>query len=937
MKAIHLKTNHLVTPLGIDGGSLFLSWQCNEGLHQTAYEIVIKGNNETIWESGKNPGSVMHVNTPNNLPELSQSRLRGSWQVRLWDENDKAGDWSVAFFETGLHPEDWRGVFVNPETDSAPTSCSGDYEDAINQFAYAAWQQRQSEKSAPAGIDPSKLAAMKASAAGLDPAKLAAMKVSAAGLDPAKLAAMKSAMGSADTAAGKSAPESYQLHRPASYLRKNFCVKGKVSDNARLYITAKGLYVAWINGKRVGDMVLAPGSFTGNRHLGAQTYDISSLLFEGENEILIALGDGWQRSTSGVDGDRNLFGDTISVLFQLEMDGDVICFSDDRMMATQFGPIRQNDLQQGEVYDARLEEVQNHTSLWHGVITENVSLPIEGMNTLPIREHETFPAVLLHTPNGETVLDFGQNIAGYIEINIAAHDGQRILLSCGETLDENGNFTQENFQDRKRHKEGGTAQVLELICREGENHWKPSFTIMGFRYARVETDLPITGAEFTAHAVYSDMAVTGNFTCGNTYVNQLVCNSVWSQKGNFCDIPTDCPTRERAGWTGDMGVFIETGLTLMDCYPVAAKWLSECRLNQYPDGRMANIAPPNSRPGFMTPMLCMSAGWGDASILVPYALYQRTGDLRILSDNYDMMTRWYAFLLGRAQQTTPEQQAGDYAQYTVLSGMDYGEWCEPGVTPMQAMANPRKSVGTAYLAYSGRLLAEIADILGKTEDAAAYRDTSEKAVKAYRTAFTQDGVITSDRQCEYVRPIAFGLLSESENQAAADTLNQMVTDNGYHLNTGFLSTPFLCYVLADYGHADTAYRLLLQEDAPGWLYEVKKGATTVWETWTGIDESGVPHDSLNHYSYGAICGWLFGGVCGIQLKGDRLTIAPTPDPSLGHAEASYDSPVGHIESSWHYDESGTVHYEFVIPSNVTANVQLPDERELVLEAGRHRF
>jgi len=385
-----------------------------------------------------------------------------------------------------------------------------------------------------------------------------------------------------------------------------------------------------------------------------------------------------------------------------------------------------------------------------------------------------------------------------------------------------------------------------------------------------------------------------------------------------------------------MGVFIETGLTLMDCYPVVAKWLKECRLNQYPDGRMANIAPPNSRPGYMTPMLCMSAGWGDAAILVPYALYKRTGDRRILADNYEMMQRWYAFLLGRAQQTTEEQQSGEYAKYTVLNGLDYGEWCEPGVTPMQAMANPRKSVGTAYLAYSGRLLAEIAAVLGRQEEAESYRATADKAVKAYRAAFTEDGVIHSDRQCEYVRAIAFALLGEEESRTAAATLNQMVVDNSCHLNTGFLSTPFLCGVLAQYGYIDTAYRLLLQPEAPGWLYEVNKGANTVWETWTGIDAEGKPHESLNHYSYGAICGWLFGGVCGIHFADGQLTIAPIPHKALGYAKAVYDSPAGRIESGWRY-EGDTVAYEFTIPTNITAHIHLPDGRTRMLSAGTHRL
>lgn len=868
MQAIHMKTNHLTAPRGIDAGPLFLSWQCSGGVYQTAYEIELDADGETVWQSGKVSSDSMHA----EAPAVNGSRVRGRWRVRLWDENNVPGAWNEAVFETGLSRSDWQGVWACPETEDE--DISGD--DAINAFARPNWERKQAEQEV----------------------------------------------------SGKGAARPYQPHRPASYLRRVFTAP---AGSARLYITAMGLYAAWLNGVRVGDMVLAPGSFTGDKHLGVQTYDVTGLMRAGENELLIALGDGWHRSTSGVDGCRNLFGDTLGVLFQLEVDGRAVCVSDGAMQATQKGPIRQNDLQQGEVYDARLE---GELTGWHSVKTAANTLLLTGMNTVPIREQEAFPGRLFTAPNGETVVDFGQNLAGYVEMTLTAHAGQKVKLTCGETLDENGNFTQENFQDRARHSEGGTAQLLELICKEGANHFKPSFTIMGFRYAKVETDADLSGAVFTAHAVYSDMAVTGEFTCGSSAVNQLVQNSIWSQKGNFCDIPTDCPTRERAGWTGDMGVFIDTGLTLMDCYPVVEKWLEECRLNQYPDGRMANIAPPNGRPSFMTPMLCMSAGWGDAAILVPFALYRRTGDRKILADNYEMMQKWYAFLLGRAQQTTDEQQTGEYAKYTVLNGLDYGEWCEPGVTPQQAMMNPRKSVGTAYLAYSGRVLAQVADALGKAEDAARYRDIADKAKKAYRAAFTENGAIHSDRQCEYVRAIQFALLDEGESQAAADALNALVAQNGCHLNTGFLSTPFLCGVLARYGHVDTAYRLLLQPDAPGWLYAVSKGATTVWETWTGIDDAGCPHDSLNHYSYGAICGWLFGGVCGIRLAGGALTIAPTPHKSLGHAKAVYRSPVGTIESGWRYD-GDTVVYTFTIPANMTANATLPDGRKLLLQPGTH--
>ena len=869
MQAIGLKTNHLIRPLGMDSGTLFLSWQCIEGVRQTAYEIEVTAGAETLWKSGKVSGSAMHAETPVAVP----ARTQGQWRIRLWDENDQPGTWNETVFETGLSAADWQGAWVCPETEEPEIDCT----DAINAFAKPNWERKQ--------------------------------------------AALE--------AAGKGTARPYQPHRPASYLRKAFTAPA--GQSKRLYITARGLYVAWLNGRRVGDMVLAPGSFTANKHLGAQTYDVTDLVQEGENELLLALGDGWYRSTTGVGGDRNLFGSEVAVLFQLEVDGRAVCVSDSSMEATQCGPIRQNDMQQGEVYDARLEGA---LSGWHGVKTEPNTLPVTGMNTVPIREQETFNGKMIRTPGGENVLDFGQNLAGYVEMKLTAHAGQRIRLLCGEALDENGNFTQENFQDRNRHQEGGTAQLLELVCKEGVNHYKPSFTIMGFRYAKVETGIDLSGAEFTAHAVYSEMPVTGSFECSNADVNQLVKNSVWSQKGNFCDIPTDCPTRERAGWTGDMGVFIETGLTLMDCYPVVEKWLAECRLNQYPDGRMANIAPPNGVPGFMTPMLCMSAGWGDAAILVPYALYKRTGDRRILADNYEMMQKWYGFLLGRAQQTTEEQCSGAYAKYTVLNGLDYGEWCEPGISPMQAMQSPCKSVGTAYLAYSGRLLAEIAKVLGKAEDAARYRDTAEKATLAYRDFFVKDGKITGNRQCEYVRPIEFGLLTVECARESAAELNRLVVENGYHLNTGFLSTPFLCGVLARYGYGDTAYRLLLQDTAPGWLYEVRKGATTVWETWLGVDAEGKPHDSLNHYSYGAICGWLFGGVCGIHLEEEALTIAPTPNPALQWAKAGYDSPCGRIESSWQY-EGDKVRYTITVPCNLVAQVILPDGRNLTLQPGTH--
>lgn len=721
--------------------------------------------------------------------------------------------------------------------------------------------------------------------------------------------------------------------QPASYLRKKFMVEG--TGVGRLYITCHGLYVAYLNGNRVGNFILAPGSGTYNKKLPYQTYDVSNLVKEGENELLVVLGDGWYRGCTGVDGDLNLFGSDISLFCQLEVDKKVLCISDESWQASKQGPIGENDMQQGETYDARKEEITD----WHEVKIEDFGTDnLACSNSVPIIEQESFKGEIIKTPNGEKVIDFGQNLAGYVEFKVIASVGDKITLWHGEALDENGNFTNENFQPGKRHKQGGIQQKITYICKEGLNHYKPSFTIMGYQYVKVETNISLEDAEFMSHGVYSEMEVTGKFTSSNEELNKLVKNSLWSQKSNFCDIPTDCPTRERAGWTGDAAIFVDTGLYLMDSYSVFRKWLGECRLIQKEDGRVVTIAPPNGREGKFSNMLYSSVGWGDASIIVPYTLYKRYGDSSILEENYEMMKRWYSFLEKRAKKRNPKNlfKKNPYRDYTIDTGFDFGEWCEPGVETAQGVMGSGKSVATAYLAYSGKLLSEIADILGKEEEAKHYSHVSKNAKAAYRHVFTKDGKIISKRQCEYVRPLAFGLLDGKEAVQAAKDLNDLVVEMDYHLNTGFLSTQYLCQVLADYGYLETAYRLLLQDTYPSWLYAVKKGASTIWETWDGIKEDGSVKESLNHYVYGVISGWLFKGVCGIQIEKEEVTIRPKPFPLLKYAKAEYDSPMGKIISGWSYEEDKII-YEFDIPANVVAKIELPDGTRKKLITGHHRM
>lgn len=842
MRAIHLKTEHMVNPLGIDVSRPVLSWNCCGGIRQTAYEVIAFRDGEAVWHTGKVPSSQMSV----RYGAETAPRQAVTWQVRLWDEQDIPGEWSNASFEIGLTNGSWKALWIDPEL-----------------------------------------------------------------------------------------PHEEAQRQPSSVLRKRFLAPE--TKRGRLYITCHGLYEARLNGKRVGDFVLAPGADDYRVRLQYQTYDVTELLNPGENELSITLGDGWYRGNNGVDGLYNYYGSDLALLCQLEADGKVTLCSDGSWEASQSGPIRLNDMEKGEAYDARMETITD----WHSVTVKDFGLDtLVCSNSVPILEQERFLGKLLTTPNGETVIDFGQNLAGYTELRLHAKAGQRITLWHGETLDENGNFTQSNFDPGERNKNGGIPQRLDYICKDGLNVYKPSFTIFGFRYAKIETDADLTDAVFTAIAVYSEMPQTGFFSCGNADVNRLFRNSLWSMRSNFCDIPTDCPTRERAGWTGDAAAFAPTGVYLADCYPILRKWLAECRLAQREDGLVANIAPVNNSGSYISNMLQGSSGWGDACVLVPWALYEAYGDKSILEENYEMMVSWLRFVENRAKKTRIQNQRNPYKKYLVDEGFHFGEWLEPDVSSMDTMKKNMMfgapEVATAYYYKSAGLVARIADILGKTEDSRKYRDIAEGARNAYRYTCTQNGVIASKRQAEYVRPIAFGLLDEAESQAAADQLAKMVSDNSYHLNTGFLATPFLCRVLSDYGHTDTAYRLLLRDTAPSWLYPVKHGATTIWESWDGVREDGTVHDSLNHYSYGAISGWLMGDVCGIRLSESKLTIAPKPSKALGYAQARWDSPLGTIESKWHYEQDQVV-FEVAIPANVTAKICLPDGTLFPAETGIHTY
>ena len=725
-----------------------------------------------------------------------------------------------------------------------------------------------------------------------------------------------------------------EQNQPASYLVGTFALDK--TGKSRAYVSAHGVYSLYINGKRVLGNVLTPGTSEYWYRMPYHTFDVSDYLQIGENTIEVILGDGWYRGCNGNTGTRNVFGSDIALLLQLEVDKKVVLITDESWKAAQDGPVYFNDIQLGEKVDAR-----NKIKSFHGVKLEDFGYEnLMCMNTLPVCERERFQPKLIITPKGEMVLDFGQNMAGYVSFKLNAKAGQVIRMTHGEYLDSDGNFTDQNLDTVGRKKP--LHQVIEYICDDGWNEYTPTMCIFGFRMVKVETDILITGDEFTAHAVYSDMELQAAFACDNPLVTQFFQNVIWSQKSNFVDIPTDCPHRERSGWTGDAGVFVGTGLMLMDSYPVFAKWLGECRVSQYPDGKIPGINPRRQpKPSFMDQVYDGSTAWGDACIIIPYTMYRDRGDKRILERNYPMMRRWMDYCEKKAKKHRLRNIfcRNPYKDYIIDTGIHYGEWLEAGISMEESMKNiifnGVPDIATAYFAYSSRMMARIADILGKSEDAGHYAELYKNANSAYHWLELRDGRIHSERQCRYVRPLQLGLLSEEEAKQAAKDLNDLVVKNDYHLNTGFLTTGSLCRVLADYGYIDTAYRVLLQEDTPGWLYAVKNGATTVWESWEGCNGStGV--SSLNHYSKGAVASWLIEGICGIRIDGHCISIKPQVCPLMQYAKASYTAPVGTVRSQWRYIGE-KVEYTISIPANTKAVFVLPDDTEIALQVGENTF
>ncbi|MCR2792736.1 glycoside hydrolase family 78 protein [Microbacterium sp. zg.Y625] len=724
---------------------------------------------------------------------------------------------------------------------------------------------------------------------------------------------------------------------PVDCFRRRFRTE-KVVSRARLYITACGVYDAHLNGRRVGDVELAPGSTDYRKRLQYQAYDVTSLLAE-SNTLDVRLADGWYRGSIGAFGPTNVFGRATKFLAQLEVtydDGTTeSILSGDSFQWSNDGPLRFADLKDGEICDG------NRTPAYGGRarVTKPAIVPTASDN-VTARTKERFTAALLTTPSGARVLDFGQNIAGFVEFAVTARRGQRIRLRMGEMLDESGEFTQGNFQLHKPVKEFGRAtevllmtgktnlvrgtmqptpkQQVDYLCADGLNRYRTSFAVFGFRYALIETDVEFDPTDFAAVAVYSDMEQTGEFECSNPDVNKLLDNTRWSMKGNFLDVPTDCPTRERLGWTGDAQVFFDTAAYLMDVTGFYRKWLRDLHDAQQKSGKVSAVVPYNG-VAMMYDATGGSVGWADAAVLVPYRYWKRYGDVDLLRDFYPMMRDYAEYMISRTGHKNRKAAAANpFNNFVYEKGMHLGEWLEPEEFRDAVTGTSRPSrteEATAYLHYTMRHLAEISGVLGESTDAARYLRYADGAKRAYNHLFVQGRPIDTDRQAKLVRPLALELLDAEVIDAVGERLVKAVENRDYRVGTGFLSTPFVLPVLTAIGRSDVAYRMLENEQAPSWLAEVKAGATTIWEDWEG-------KESHNHYSPGSVSQWLFDTVAGIRVDGEnRFVIAPTPGGTLTHAGAVYTSQYGRVECAWEM-HGGELRVRVVIPANTTAELRL---------------
>ena len=721
---------------------------------------------------------------------------------------------------------------------------------------------------------------------------------------------------------------------PCPMFRKQFSANKRIVS-ATAYITAHGLYEAQINGHRVGDAYLTPGWTSYNHRLQYQVYDVSSLLKQGDNAVGITIGNGWYRGPIAWGNNINRYGKSSGLLFQLNLtysDGTSTIIVSDESWKSSTGAIRYSEIYNGETIDARLNKTGwslpgYNDADWNGVKIGEYSFDnLIATSNEPVRKHETFaPQKMITTPKGEKVIDFGQNLVGWVVLKVKGNPGDAIRISHAEVLDKQGNFYTANLRAAK-------AQDNYILKGDNEETFEPHFTWHGFRYIKVE-GYPgeLKPENFTAVTLYSDMKQTGTFSSSNPLINQLQHNIQWGQKGNFLDVPTDCPQRdERLGWTGDAQAFSRTATFNMNVDNFFSKWLKDLAADQLPNGSVPFVIP-----NVLGASSAGSAGWADAATIIPWNMYLAYGDKKILEQQYPSMKAWVEYMYTKSTNDLWN------------TGFHFGDWLffRPNDdNDGRSAVTDKYLIAQCFYAHSTQLLINAAKLLGNTKDEETYSALLQKIKDAFvKEYMTPNGRLVSGTQTAYVLALNFDVLPETLRAQAADRLVENIKSYGDHLTTGFLGTPYLCEVLTRFGYNDVAYKLLLQTTYPSWLYPVKMGATTIWERWDGEKPDSTFQtpgmNSFNHYAYGAIGDWMYRKMVGIDTYEDgvgykHIKIQPHIGGDFTFASATLQTYYGKLSSSWKL-ENDKLLMDVEIPANTTATVFVPaSDLNNVTESGK---
>lgn len=697
---------------------------------------------------------------------------------------------------------------------------------------------------------------------------------------------------------------------------KSFTVKGAVK-RARIYATSRGVYEAYLNGKRIGEERMTPGWTSYHHRLQYQIYDITGMLRE-ENEIEMIVGNGWYKGIMGFMLTPNIYGNRVGAFAEIHLeyeDGSREAICTDETWRVGIGEIRYSEIYMGETIDTTFNEAGKECGASRGTVSvmDFDYATLTAQENEPVRITERIPAKeLIVTPKGEKLVDFGQNLTGVVEVKVHGRKGQKIVIRHAEVLDKDGNFYPETLRQAKSED--------TYICNGEEQTFLPHFTFHGFRYICVEGMEELTLNQFTACVMHSDMEMLGDFHSSNGKVNQLQSNIAWGQRGNFLDIPTDCPQRdERLGWTGDAQIFSWTAAFNRNTALFFRKWMRDVSAESSLEKGVPHVVP-NILGSYS------SSAWSDVAVIVPWVVYQTYGDKGILEENWKCMHEWVDYI---------RNQCGENKLWQ--TGFQYGDWLalDKEESADRTGATDRYMIANAYYLYVTELVRQAAEVLGLADEGKKYQELYDTTLEAFRQEYyTNTGRIVSETQTGAILSLYFNLAREKDRERILQTLKTNIENHKNHLATGFVGTPYLCHTLSENGEHELASAIFMKEDYPSWLYAVNMGATTIWERWNSImpdgsfDVSGM--NSLNHYAYGSIGDWMYRKVAGVSqlMPGyKRFKIQPMFVKGMEEAGVKFESVYGEIESKWSCKD-GKIRVFVKVPANTTAEIHLPEKEDV---------